>query len=65
MWEPRRAVQATLTLRHLDPQAKERLNQCERKWCQPEACTLQDDSSNPLFGVILQGPRLLGWAELG
>lgn len=44
-----------LTLGHLDPQAKERLNQCERKWCQPE----------PLFGVILHRPRLLGWAELG
>ena len=39
-----------LTLGHLDPQAKGRLNQCEGKWCQPEL----------LFGVILQGahPRV-------
>ena len=50
MWEPRRAVQAMLTLGHLDPQAKGCLNQCEGKWCQPEL----------LFGVILQGahPRV-------
>lgn len=44
-WEPRRAVQAILTLGRLDPQAKGHLNQCEGKWCRPE----------PLFGVTLQG----------
>lgn len=54
-WEPRRAIQAVLTLGHLDPQAKQRLNRCERKRCRP----------GPLFGVILQGDRILGWAELG
>lgn len=48
-------MQAALTLGHLDPQAKQRLNRWERKRCRPGL----------LFGVVLQGGRVLGWAELG